>query len=100
MEPRLEHVPARTRLDRALDVVVVVVHGEHNDLAGSTSATDSARNLNAPKLRHFDVQNKDVRAQSGSLGEGLCAVADRGNDFVISQEFAHFRQESCVIVGK
>ena len=65
----LQQVAAGARLDRVVEVALLVADREHQDLAVRKQLLDLARRLDAGSLRHADVHEHDV-------GHGLLRPLD------------------------
>src|SRR5260221_14574945 len=98
----LQDVALRARLQRAVDVLGAQIHGEDQHARVRALLDDAPRRLDAVELRHGDIHDDDVRAQTLRLGDRLATVT-RNRDHVY---VAHFEQgpktvpDDRVIVGK
>src|SRR6266849_6520422 len=98
----LQDVALRARLQRAVDVLGAQIHGQDQHARVWAFLDDAPRRLDAVELRHGDVHDDDVRAQTLRLGDRLATVA-RNRDHVY---IAHFEQgpktvpDDRMIVGK
>ena len=99
----LEHVARRAGLQRLEEVLLVVVHGEHQHPQRRAAAGELARGLKAGQARHRDVEHGEVDVVAQPLLDRLGAVARLGDHVEVGlgvEDHAQAAADDGVVVGE
>ena len=99
----LQHVARRSRLQRLEEVLLGVVHREHQDPQLRAAASELGGRLQTGQLRHRDVQHGQVDVSTKALLDRLRAVARLGDHLEVWLGVEHHAQPTPhhrVVVGE
>src|ERR671924_410236 len=85
----LEHVAGRADLDRLEQVLLVVVHRQHQHADLGLALADLPRRLQPGLPRHGDVEDRQLKLLGEGPLDGLLAVARLGDDFEVRLRVEH-----------
>ena len=99
----LEQVAAGSGVQRAANVFLRVIGGEHQQTRGGRLGPDAARGFDAVQLRHPHIHERDVRLVLAVRGDRRVAIGGFGDDGEARVEFqdsgqAHAHDE--MVVGE
>jgi hypothetical protein len=80
---RLQHVSGRARAQGLEEVLLVVVHGEHQDLEVRPLLDDLTRCLEPGHARHGDIEHRQVDVVVERDRQGPAAVTRLGHDLEV-----------------
>ena len=98
----LQHVAFHAEVQRAIEGILFLVHGEKDDRHRQFQLTNRSRERKAVLLRHADVQNSDVRLERLNAlqrGSPIGRFANQHQIRIVFDDFTQTFAEDRVIVG-